>query len=276
MSADEGRGRGGRERRTQMRPCIDLHDGQVKQIVGGTLTDSAASGPRTNFTSTLPATHYAELFRQHNLQGAHVIMLGATEANQKQAASALKAWPNALQVGGGINASNAQQWIDRGASKVIVTSWLFPEGILSRERLNELIQSVKDGKESIVIDLSCRRRQAIDGVEWVVAMNRWQTLTDTVISHNVLHELAKYCSEFLVHAADVEGLCSGIDEDLVKKLAEWSPIPVTYAGGARSLDDLKLVDALSSGKVDLTIGSALDIFGGSGVTLDECITWNNS
>ncbi|KAJ2557592.1 Enzyme that catalyzes the fourth step in the histidine pathway [Coemansia sp. RSA 1933] len=254
---------------TKFRPCIDLHNGQVKQIVGGTLNDSNATQLQTNFVSTLPSTHYADLYREHKLTGGHIIMLGPN--NEQAAMKALAAWPDAMQVGGGINADIAQLWVDRGASKVIVTSWLFVNGRFSRTRLDAMEQSV--GRNRLVVDLSCRRRE---DRSWVVAMDRWQTLTDMVVDQETLHMLAQHCSEFLVHAADVEGLCGGIDQDLVTALGRWSPIPVTYAGGASSIDDLELVDRLSNGKVDLTIGSALDIFGGSQIKFDDCVAWNNS
>ncbi|KAI9468542.1 Enzyme that catalyzes the fourth step in the histidine pathway [Coemansia sp. RSA 989] len=251
---------------SKFRPCIDLHSGQVKQIVGGTLHDTDSSQLQTNFATTKPASEYAQLYQKHKLVGGHVIMLGP--GNEQAAIEALAAYPQGLQVGGGITVDNAALWISRGASKVIVTSWLFPQAQFARDRLQQISQKV--GRDNLVVDLSCRRRE--NG--WVVAMNRWQTLTDMVISKQCLEELAEYCSEFLVHAADVEGLCRGIDQDLVAALAEWSPIPVTYAGGASSLDDLRLVNQLSHGKVDLTIGSALDIFGGKQVKFTDCVAWN--
>ncbi|KAJ2327356.1 Enzyme that catalyzes the fourth step in the histidine pathway [Coemansia sp. RSA 2702] len=251
---------------SQFRPCIDLHNGQVKQIVGGTLHDTDAGQLHTNFVSAEPAAYYARLYREHQLQGGHVIMLGP--GNQQAAAEALAAYPGGLQVGGGITVDNACEWIGRGASKVIVTSWLFPDARFDRARLLQLAERV--GRDRLVVDLSCRRRDA----GWVVAMNRWQTLTDVTLDREWLAEIAHHCSEFLVHAADVEGLCRGIDRKLVAALAEWSPIPVTYAGGASSLDDLALVDRLSAGSVHLTIGSALDIFGGSQVKFSDCIAWN--
>ncbi|KAJ2860783.1 Enzyme that catalyzes the fourth step in the histidine pathway [Coemansia erecta] len=254
---------------TKFRPCIDLHNGQVKQIVGGTLHDSNAAQLQTNFVSTQPSAHYAQLYRKHALAGGHIIMLGA--GNEQAAIDALASWRDGMQVGGGITADNAQLWISRGASKVIVTSWLFPGARFSEERLQALERCV--GRDRLVVDLSCRRSG--DG-EWVVAMDRWQTLTDMRVEQSTLEMLAGHCSEFLVHAADVEGLCSGIDEELVAALGRWAPIPVTYAGGASTLDDLELVDRLSNGRVDLTIGSALDIFGGSRVRFDDCVAWNNS
>ncbi|KAJ1932447.1 Enzyme that catalyzes the fourth step in the histidine pathway, partial [Linderina pennispora] len=161
-------------------------------------------------------------------------------------------------------------WIARGAQKVIITSWLFPEARFSLERLKEVSRLV--GRDRLVVDLSCRRRP--DG--WVVAMNKWQTMTDMVIGREELELLAEFCSEFLIHAADVEGLCNGIDAGLVEALAQWSPIPVTYAGGARAVEDLALVTELSRGKVDLTIGSALDIFGGDKIKFADCVKWNQT
>lgn len=248
---------------TQFRPCIDLHQGQVKQIVGGSLNDQGAT---TNFVSQYDAAYYAGLYRQHNLTGGHVIALGP--GNKEQALLALQAWPDGLQFGGGVNNTNAAEFIEAGASHVIVTSWLFDHGQFSWDRL-EAIKAIT-GKERLILDLSCRRTDT----GWNIATDRWQTVTDTQVDAETLAKLSQHCAEFLIHAADVEGLQSGIDEELVKLLGEACPIPVTYAGGARSLDDLKLVDQLSNGKVDLTIGSALDIFGGSGVTLEQCIEWN--
>lgn len=250
---------------TQFRPCIDLHQGQVKQIIGGSLDDH---GAQTNFVSDKDALYYAELYRQNNLQGGHVIALGP--GNKEQAIAALQAWPGGLQFGGGINTSNAQEFLAAGASHLIVTSYLFDNGQFSFERL-EQIKAIT-GAERLILDLSCRRTP--NG--WNIATDRWQTVTDTAVNAQTLAELSQHCAEFLIHAADVEGLQGGIDENLVTLLGQHCDIPVTYAGGARSLQDLELVKHLSSGKVDLTIGSALDIFGGSGVTLDECITWNSA
>ncbi|KAJ1642862.1 Enzyme that catalyzes the fourth step in the histidine pathway [Coemansia erecta] len=250
------------------RPCIDLHNGQVKQIVGGTLHDTDGDQLQTNFVSEHPPAYYAKLYKEHRLLGGHVIMLGP--GNSEAAKQALAAWPGGLQVGGGITVDNASEWIASGASKVIVTSWLFPQAQFSIERLRQLSALV--GREHLVVDLSCRRK---DG-GWVVAMDRWQRLTDMRVDRECLVELAEFCSEFLVHAADVEGLCRGVDGELVARLAEWSPIPVTYAGGASCLEDLGLVSQLSGGKVHLTIGSALDIFGGTQVAFDDCVSWNKT
>lgn len=264
-----------KSKRTLFRPCIDLHSGVVKQIVGGTLNDdSAASSLKTNFVSEKPSEFYANLYKENKLEGGHVIMLGpnCTEA----AKSALQAWPGSLQIGGGINDSNAQSWLDCGADKVILTSWLFPDCVFSKKRLEIISTLVTAGR--LVIDLSCRLNQGKSG--WTVAMNKWQTLTDLEITNATLDMLKEYCSEFLIHAADVEGLQNGVDEHLVEYLGLWAerqvpPFNITYAGGARSVADLERVNQLSRGFVDLTIGSALDIFGGSGATLDECIEWNN-
>ncbi|KAI9207512.1 Phosphoribosylformimino-5-aminoimidazole carboxamide ribotide isomerase [Polychytrium aggregatum] len=252
--------------RSIFKPCIDLHNGAVKQIVGASLSDDTPSMLKTNFVSEEPPAFYANLYRTHDLRGAHVIMLGPN--NEQAAKEALAAWPKGLQVGGGISIDNAQHWLDCGADKVIVTSWLFPEGKLSMQRLKDL--SALIGKDNLVIDVSCRKR----GSQWFVAMNKWQTITDVEVCRETLVDLAQYCSEFLVHAADVEGLCQGIDEELVQKLGEWSTIPCTYAGGGKEIEDLKLVHELSNGRVDLTFGSALDIFGGSGVKFMDAVAWN--
>ncbi|GAA97262.1 uncharacterized protein L969DRAFT_91891 [Mixia osmundae IAM 14324] len=247
---------------TIFRPCIDIHNGAVTQIVGGTLDTTEL---KTNFIATRPSTYYAELYKQHALQGGHVIKLGP--GNDIAARAALQAWPDALQIGGGIDVTNAQSWLESGASKVIVTSYLFPSARFDEERLARLSELI--GKDRLVIDISCRRRED----KWIVAMNRWQLLTDMEVTQESINLVSKYCSELLVHAADVEGLCRGIDEDLVQMLGQWCSIPVTYAGGAKHISDLDLVHRLSKGKVDLTFGSALDIFGGDKVRFDELIAW---
>ncbi|GAM86883.1 hypothetical protein ANO11243_049040 [Dothideomycetidae sp. 11243] len=252
---------------TRFRPCIDLHAGSVKQIVGGTLT-TTSSDLKTNYVSALPAAHYARLYREHDLRGAHVIMLGP--GNDDAAREACAAWPSGLQVGGGITAASAGRWIEAGAERVIVTSYLFPESRFSLERLQAVLRALDDRPERLVVDLSCRRV----GDGWCVAVDKWQTVTDFRLCRENIQLLEPYCSEFLIHAADNEGLQQGIDQELVRQLAQWCSIPVTYAGGGRNIGDLELVESLSGGKVDLTIGSALDIFGGSGVTFDECVAWN--
>lgn len=249
---------------TAFRPCIDLHQGQVKQIVGGSLTDDGAD---TNFVSNYDAAHYAKLYQQHQLTGGHVIALGPN--NQEQVLAALAAYPNGLQFGGGVNLKNAASYLAAGASHIIVTSYLFEGSEFSWPRLEALEAEV--GAEKLVLDLSCRQTE--NG--WMIATDRWQTITNTAINQQTITQLETHCAEFLVHSADVEGLQSGIDKDLVELLGKACTLPVTYAGGARSLQDLDLVKSLSQGKVDLTIGSALDIFGGNGVTLAQCIEWNN-
>jgi phosphoribosylformimino-5-aminoimidazole carboxamide ribotide isomerase len=249
---------------TLFRPCIDLHQGKVKQIVGGSLNQS---GAETNFVSPYDAAHYAELYKQHSLSGGHVISLGPN--NKQQALNALSAYPNKLQYGGGVTPDNANEFIEAGASHVIVTSYLFEQGQFSWARLKKKNATV--GADRLVLDLSCRKTN--DG--WMIATDRWQTVTDTAINQQTISQLEQHCAEFLVHAADIEGLQAGIDQELVQRLGEICTLPCTYAGGAKSVDDLQLVNTLSNGKIDLTIGSALDIFGGSGVTLDECLNWNN-
>ena len=247
------------------RPCIDLHEGRVKQIVGGTLRDDGTP-PQTNFTSPHPAAWFAEQYRRDGLRGGHVIMLGP--GNEAAARAALAAFPGGLQVGGGITADNAAAWLDAGASHVIVTSWVFHAGELHAERLAALVHAV--GVSRVVLDLSCRART---GSYWVVT-DRWQKFTRLAVSPALLATLANSCAEFLVHAADLEGLCRGIDERLVTQLGDASPIPVTYAGGATSLADLETVTRLGNGRVDLTIGSALDIFGGTGVRYADAVAFN--
>jgi len=249
------------------RPCIDLHDGKVKQIVGGSLKDDGA-GLRTNFVSERPASWFAELYRRDDLKGGHVIKLGP--GNDDAARAALAAYPGGLHLGGGVDAENATSWLEAGASHVIVTSWVFRDGQLDWERLKRLVAVI--GKERLVLDLSCRKR----GADYIVVTDRWQKFTELTLSQETLARLAEFCDEFLIHAADVEGLCRGIDSELVGKLGEWTPIPTTYAGGAKSLADLEEVTRVGRGRVDLTIGSALDVFGGSGVTYAEAVEFNRS
>jgi phosphoribosylformimino-5-aminoimidazole carboxamide ribotide isomerase len=247
------------------RPCIDLHEGKVKQIVGGSLGADPAL-LRTNFVADRPSFWYAELYRRDGLKGGHVIMLGP--GNEEAALSALRAYPGGLQIGGGIHVENASKFLEAGASHVIVTSFVFRQGRLDRERLAEIIRAV--GRERLVLDLSCRRR----GDDYFVVTDRWQKFTDLKVSPETLQELAGHCAEFLVHAVDVEGLCEGVDTELVEMLGRFAPIPTTYAGGAKSLADLEAVTRISQHRIDLTIGSALDIFGGRGVRYADAVAFN--
>ncbi len=223
-------------------------------------------GLRTNFVSPHPPEWFAALYRRDGQRGGHVIQLGP--GNEPAARAALAAFPGGLQLGGGVQLNNAAAWLDAGASHVIVTSWVFTDGELRADRLQALVKAI--GTARLVLDLSCRLR---DGKYWVVT-DRWQKFTRLEVGHETLLRLADSCAEFLIHAADVEGLCRGIDATLVEQLGEWAPIPTTYAGGAKSLADLETVTRLGRGRVDLTIGSALDIFGGTGVRYADAVTFN--
>lgn len=252
---------------TKFRPCIDLHEGKVKQIVGGSLRDDGTE-IRENFVSNESPGHFVARYRADGLTGGHVIKLG--QGNDAAAREALAAWPGGLQLGGGITGDNAEAWLACGASHVIVTSWLFDvAGRFLPRRLETLRQRV--GADRLVIDLSCRR--TADG--WVVAMNRWQTLTDLAVTVATFDQLAASCAEFLIHAADVEGLCAGIDEPLVALLGSWAGKPITYAGGVATMEDVYRVDRAGQGRVNLTVGSALDLFGGKGVRYDDLVAWNH-
>ncbi|MCL1966816.1 MAG: phosphoribosylformimino-5-aminoimidazole carboxamide ribotide isomerase [Fibromonadales bacterium] len=248
---------------TKFRPCIDLHNGKVKQIVGSSLSQNE-SELKENFVSQKPAEWYANLYREDGLKGGHIIMLGA--GNEQSALRALEAYPDGMQIGGGITKENALKYIEAKASAVIVTSYIFPNGKFSLEKLKAISGEV--GKEKLVVDLSCYR--VLDN--WTVAINRWQTLTDFCITPENLKMISEYCLEFLVHAAGVEGKQQGMDLELIKFLGKHSPIPATYAGGANSLKDFEVCNKLSNGKIDLTIGSALNIFGGN-VPYEECKKW---
>lgn len=252
----------------QFRPCIDLHNGKVKQIVGSTLKDGDPDNLKTNFTADHPSSWFAELYKQDGLTGGHIIKLGP--GNEDAAVEALAAWPGAMQIGGGITAENGKAWLDRGASHVIVTSYVFSDGQINHERLQKLVKAV--GRENLVLDLSCRKK----GEDYFIVTDRWQKFTNVVISPKVIDDFAKLCDEFLVHAADVEGLCSGIETDLVKKLADWSPIPTTYAGGVKDISDMKRIQDLGNNRLHATVGSALDIFGGSTMTYKEVVDFHKN
>jgi len=256
----------------RFRPCIDLHQGQVKQIVGSTLSDDKTDQVATNFATQRPAQDFAKLYQKDGLTGGHVIMLGPA-GNKEAARSAVAAYP--MQVGGGINDTNAQEWLDAGASHVIVTSHVFSNGQIRMDRLEKLRDTVT--KEKLVLDLSCRRKPGSDASssDYFVVTDRWQKFTDFPVTAATLQQLAEYCDEFLVHGVDVEGKQCGILEDLVILLGKHSPIPVTYAGGVRSIEDLELVEKLGNGRVDCTVGSALDIFGGS-LKYEDVVEWHNS
>ncbi len=245
----------------RFRPCIDIHNGKVKQIVGGSLKDEGNQAV-VNFSSEINAAWYAGLYRRDNLTGGHIILLNSREsecfeATRNQALEALKAYPKGMQIGGGITAENAAGYLDAGASHVIVTSYVFREGKFCRENLEKLVQAV--GKKHLVLDLSCRKR----GDSYFIVTDRWQSFTDLCLTQEVLSDLSKYCDEFLVHGADVEGRSSGMETGLVRMLGQWNQIPVTYAGGIGSLEDLGKFCEMSGGNLDFTIGSALDLFGGN-------------
>lgn len=240
-------------KQAQFRPCIDLHEGRVKQIVGSTLSD-AGPGPETNFVAEEGPEYYARLYRRDNLTGGHVVMLGP--GNTDAALRALAAWPGGLQLGGGITPENAAFFLDRGAEKLIVTSYLFDCGELSAQRLDTIVKAV--GRDKLVIDLSCRRR----GDDYFVVTDRWTRFTQTKINRETLDFLARHCSEFLIHAVDVEGKQAGPDQTLLERLALDSPLDCVYAGGIRSLDEIQLIQQTGQGRIHYTIGSALSLFGG--------------
>lgn len=248
----------------RFRPCIDLHNGVVKQIVGASLQDGA--DPQTNFTTDQPASYFADRYRRDGLHGGHVIMLGPD--NEAAAAAAVTAFPGGLQVGGGINPQNAAAWLQRGAAGVIVTSYVFQNGKLRRDRLQDMVDAV--GPSRLILDLSCHK---IKG-RYVAMTDRWQTATDLDINAFTLADLAPSCCEFLIHATAVEGRQAGIDAELVALLGRIAPLPVTYAGGIRSMADVEQVRQLGQERLDFTVGSALDLFGGSGLRYADLVALN--
>ncbi len=244
----------------RFRPCIDIHNGKVKQIVGGSLSDEGNQAV-TNFSSRLEADYYAKKYKNDDLRGGHIILLNPPgtefyEVTKEQAMKAINAYPNGLQIGGSITDENAMQYLEAGASHVIVTSYVFQGGEINWKNLKVISEKV--GKNRLVIDLSCRKK----GEDYMVVTNRWQTFTNVKVEASLLDELAKYCDEFLVHGVDVEGKSAGVEKGLVKLLADWSGIPITYAGGIGSSSDLEQFEKISNNKLDFTIGSALDLFGG--------------
>ena len=250
----------------KFRPCIDLHNGCVKQIVGSTLSDADNDDLKINFAASRPSSYYAEMYRRDNLTGGHVIMLGPD--NENAAKDALRAWPGGLQLGGGITAANAARWLDEGASGVIVTSYVFKDGKIHEDRLREIVRAV--GKDKLILDLSCRKRDD----DYFVVTDRWQKFTSLRVNEESLNFFARFCHEFLIHAVDVEGKCNGIDADLTKALGNWTPIPTTYAGGVRNLADMEQILTLGKGRLDATIGSALDIFGGNTITYNQAVAFH--
>lgn len=245
----------------KFRPCIDIHNGKVKQIVGGSLADNG-NNAKENFVSENGGEFYARLYRERGIKGGHIILLNAAnseyyEADKSQAFAALAEYQNGLQLGGGITAENAAEFLDMGASHVIVTSYVFKNGAVNRENLKKI--SAAAGRDRLVIDLSCRKR----GEDYYIVTDRWQKFTDVKLDKSALDMFAEYCSEFLIHAVDVEGKASGVEKKLAEMLGDWEGIPVTYAGGIGSYSDLDVLKQAGRGKLDFTVGSALDIFGGS-------------
>ena len=244
----------------RFRPCIDLHNGKVKQIVGGSLRDEGDCA-LVNYASDYDADYYAKLYKKDGLKGGHVIMLNPSSSpyyieTKQQARRALGAYPGGLQIGGGITADNAKEYLEMGASHVIVTSYVFQGGEIRWDRMEKLKKRI--GKEQVVIDVSCRKKEG----EYYIVTDRWQTYTDVKLTTDVLEKLEDYCDEFLVHGVDVEGKAAGIDSALARLLGDYEGVPVTYAGGIGNLRELVCFEKLTRGRVDFTIGSALDLFGG--------------
>ncbi len=250
----------------KFRPCIDIHNGKVKQIVGASLkedsSDASKASVSENFVSEKGADYYARMYRELGLSGGHIILLNPKESpfyemTRQQGISALKATPGLLQIGGGITDENASSFIEAGASHVIVTSFVFKNGRINHTNLKRLVKAV--GKERLVLDLSCKKM----GTEYYIVTDRWQKLTDVKLDASTMDELSQFCDEFLVHAADVEGRQNGIEKEVAQILGNWIGKPVTYAGGIRSCEDITELKTLGNGRIDVTVGSALDIFGGS-------------
>lgn len=245
----------------EFRPCIDIHNGKVKQIVGGSLQDEG-NAARENFVAKQNAAFFAGLYQQERIRGGHIILLNPPgseyyENTKNQALEALRVYSGGLQLGGGINPENAGEFLDAGASHVIVTSYVFREGRIRYDRLEKMCHAV--GKDRLVLDLSCRKAE--NG--YMVVTDRWQKMTSEQVNEGLLERLAGYCDEFLIHAVDVEGRAQGIETELVRMLGQWNGLPITYAGGVHSYEDLILLKELGNDRLNVTVGSALDLFGGA-------------
>lgn len=244
----------------KFRPCIDIHNGKVKQLVGGSLKDEGNQA-KENFVSEKSGAEFAELYKKDGLTGGHIILLNAKdseyfEATKQQALSALKAYPKGMQIGGGVNDNNAAWWIEAGASHVIVTSFVFQDGKINYENLEKLVEAV--GREHIVLDLSCRKKQG----QYYVVTDRWQKFTEEKVTTELLEKLSAYCDEFLIHGVDVEGKGSGMEEELIQIISDFDKRKITYAGGISSVENIEKFRELCQANLDYTIGSALDLFGG--------------
>lgn len=245
----------------EFRPCIDIHNGKIKQIVGSSLQDEGNLA-KENFVSEQDGAFYADFYKKDNIKGGHIILLNSKdseyyEKTKEQAMQALRTWPGGFQVGGGITAENAEEFLDAGASHVIVTSYVFKDGQVNYQNLEKLQKAV--GAEKLVIDLSCRKKE--DGKYYVVT-DRWQKFTKQRLGEPLLEEFAAFCDEFLVHAVDVEGKASGIDRDLIRMLERFKATPITYAGGVTTMADVESIKECGRNHINVTIGSALDLFGG--------------
>lgn len=244
----------------EFRPCIDIHNGKVKQIVGGSLVDDGNQA-RENFVAKQDAAFFAEYYKKDGIKGGHIILLNPADseyykATKEQALKALHAYPGGLQIGGGINEKNAAYFLAEGASHVIVTSYVFKDGKVNYENLEKIVAAT--GKNHLVLDLSCRKRKG----EYYIVTDRWQKFTNEKMTIALLERLSAYADEFLIHAVDVEGKASGVETELIQKLGDWGKIPITYAGGVGNFEHLHLIKEKGKNKLNVTIGSALDLFGG--------------
>ena len=242
----------------KFRPCIDIHNGKVKQIVGGSLKDQGNQA-NENFVSEQDASYYAQLYEEKGITGGHVILLNKKDSEyypetKRQALLALSTYPGGLQVGGGIDAENACEFLTAGASHVIVTSYVFRDGHVFYENLEKLVTTV--GKQRLTMDLSCRKRNG----KYYIVTDRWQKFTEEEVTEPLLHHLTEYCDEFLIHAVDVEGKASGIETELVELLAKMKDFPVTYAGGVGNFADLELLKKVGNDHVSALSAAAQLLF----------------
>ena len=169
----------------RFRPCIDLREGRVVQIIGSSLVDKNSETLKTNFETDRSPEEFAKMYKEDNLTGGHVISLGS--GNEEAALSALQTFPGGFHIGGGITPQNAITYLDAGASHVIVTSYVFSNGRIDMEKLKLLQETV--GKNRLVLDLSCRKK----GPDFWIVTDRWQKFTNEIINPEILSQLADHC-----------------------------------------------------------------------------------
>ncbi len=247
------------------RPCIDVFKGKVVQLIGTSLFGGEEKTIVKHFESEYSPAYYAELFKQDNLKGGHILSLGS--GNNDVVIEALKAFNGGMKYGGSVTPENAHVYLDAGATHVIVNSYVFDNGEINLPNLKSLVKSI--GKDKLVLDMSCRKKNG----DYYIVTNLWEKFTNVILDQKSLQDISKYCDEIIVHGVDSEGRKQGLESDLVRILAQHTPIKTVYAGGISSIADLTMIKALGNEKIDPCIGTALSIYGGN-LSYYEVLEWN--